>query len=171
MTNPMEIEPPRPPRFRRRIQVGWLQIVGVSLLALLPLAALSGLLGVRDRQAEAESQRLALQLRYPDRAHYGTSHPLEIQVTNRGAEPLSPVTVRIAEDYLSGFALMQMTPQPERVTGRDYEVEIAQLLPGQTRRIVLQLQPDDYGRQSGRISASPPDGSPVEIDVSTLVLP
>lgn len=171
MNKPLEIRPPKPPPFRRKLKLGRLQVIGVSFLALLPLAALTGALGVRDREAGAGSATLALQVRYPDRAHYGASHSMEIRLTNRGAEPLSSVRVRIGHDYLSGFALLQATPQPERMTGLDYEMEIGQLLPGQTQRIVLLLEPEQVGRRSGRISATAPDGSPVEIDVATLVLP
>jgi hypothetical protein len=164
-------DPPQPPPFQRRIQIGWLQVVGVTLLLLLPLAALTGLLGTEEREVSASGDPLELTARYPSRMHYLSSETLEVRVTNSGTSTLAGVTVLMADDYLSHFEAQQFRPQVARVSERGAEVDLGELPAGQSRRIVVGLRVEDHGRHAGRISAVAEGGKAVSLDVSTLVLP
>lgn len=164
-------EPPKPPPFQRRIQIGWLQVSGVALLLLLPIAALTGWIGSEERETSATGAQLALTARYPSRMRYKTSEAIELRLRNTGAHTLSGVTVLLPQDYLSHFAVQHLRPQIERLSERGAEVDIGDLDSGQSRSIVVELQVTDYGRHAGRISAVADGGTPVALDVSTLVLP
>lgn len=172
MSRSDEIQPPQPPPFQRRIQIGWLQVLGVSALALLPLADLVGALGVREQQARAASGPLRLEVRYPDPAHYNGAETLEVRVTNSGPAPVGRMAVRIDSGYLQGFAAPRSTTPPRSITAEHYEFELAPLSPGQTQRLLVALEPKRIGRHDGRVTAAPAEGGEsVAVGVSTRVLP
>ena len=164
-------QPPQPPPFQRRIEIGWLQVAGVTLLLLLPLAALTGLLGPQETESRASAGELALTARYPSRMHFMASEVLELGIENTGSRTLAGVTVLMGGDYLSHFEAQQFRPQVVRVSERGAEVDLGDLPAGQSRRVVVELRVKDYGRHDGRISAEAGGGTPVALDVSTLVLP
>lgn len=164
-------QPPQPPPFQRRIEIGWLQVTGVALLLLLPIAALTGVLGPQETESRASAGELALTARYPSRVRFMSSEFLELAIENTGSRTLAGVTVLMPDDYLSHFEAQEFRPQVVRMSERGAEVDLGDLPAGQSRRVVVELRVKDYGRHGGRISAVAGDGTPVGLDVSTLVLP
>lgn len=164
-------QPPQPPPFRRELRLGWLQVVGVGLLLLLPLAALTGALGTAEREASARAGDLSLDARYPYRTRYMTPNSIELRLKNHGDKPLAGVTLRLAEDYLAHFGDLSFRPAAERLTEGSAEIELGELPPGETRRVVVEFRAEGYGRQAGRVSAATAGGAPVELELATLILP
>lgn len=164
-------QPPQPPAFQRRIQIGWLQTLGISLLLLLPVGALTGWLGAEEQEISASGGALRLSALYPSRMHYKATEVLELRLENSGSQPLRGVTVVVPHDYLSHFAMLEFRPRLDRLNERGAEVDVGELPPGHSRRIAIQMQVEDYGRHAGRISATVTGGPSVALDVSTLVLP
>lgn len=164
-------EPPAPPDFRRRLRFGWTQIVGVGLLSLLPVVALTGALDTTERTAEAHAGTLALVARYPASMHHGSNATLELSVRNDGSQPLRDVRLRFDDRYLSRFADLRFTPPPWRLDDTHAEVLLGEIAGGETRRVVLHLQADHYGRPQGSIVAQAEPSDEARVDVSTLVLP
>ncbi len=164
-------QPPQPPPFQRRIQIGWLQVLGVGLLLLIPLAALTGLLGLHEREAQAEGGGLALSVRYPARMHHKTTEVLEVQVRNAGTQALEGVTVRVDGGYLAQFGDTRFMPQVQRLNADGAELDLGVLPPGESRRIVARLEAEGYGGHKGRIVAQARGGEPAALDIATFVLP
>lgn len=171
MAGSSSAQPPPPPEFARRLRFGWTQILGVGLLSLLPLVALTGALGSIERETGARSGALALDVRYPASMHYKAKQTLELHVRNEGAQPLRDVRVRFDDGYLSRFDELRFTPAPSLLDERYAEVGLGVLEPGATRRVLLEFQADRYGRPQGSIVAVAEGSAQASVDVATLVLP
>lgn len=167
-TNP---QPPAPPAFERRLRFGWTQIIGVGLLTLLVLVALSGALGPIEAHTSARAGALSIEARYPSTIHYKASQTVVLDVRNDGEQALHDVRVRFDHDYLSRFAGLQFTPQATRLNEQHTEVSLGELEAGSTRRVLLELQASDYGRPHGSIVAVSRDPGEARVQLSTLVLP
>lgn len=164
-------QPPAPPQFQRRLRFGWTQVIGVSLLALLPLAALTGVLGTTEAETSARSGPLSLAATYPATIHYKGSHTVVLDLRNEGAQALRDVRVRFDHAYLSRFSGLQFTPQATRLDEQHAEVSLGEIEAGATRRVVLELQASEYGRPRGNIVAVAADTAEARVQLSTLVLP
>ncbi|MEP7294119.1 MAG: hypothetical protein ABI835_20190 [Chloroflexota bacterium] len=73
----------QPPEIRRRISMYPLQIIGMSLIALIPLVALVGVFGERQAAVESSSAAFTLQAEYPDLFRFKTENNLIVKVRNR----------------------------------------------------------------------------------------
>jgi hypothetical protein len=168
---PSQQEPPKPPPFQRRISVDPLQRIGVPLLALIPLAALFGAFGQRANEVQAVGDGVTLQVRYPGLLRYKTALPFELTVGNSGTSPLSGVSVRIDDAWLSGFSSTELTPQPDRLTERHAEITIDELPPGARRKVVGMFEGHDYGRHAGQASITVGGRVVAQAELRTVVLP
>ena len=163
-------QPPQPPEFERRLQFHPLQLVGVPLLALLPILAAFGTFGTLRGEAGAETAVLELHVSYPTRFRYKTVEPLEVEVRNLSSEALPTVVVRLETDYLSAFSDVQITPSPSLVTEEVYEVALSEVQPGETRLVSLELQAQNYWRHRGTISVTAGSDA-AEVEVASFVIP
>ena len=73
-------QPPQPPEIRRRIAFHRTQLIGVPLLAIIPVLALFGVFGTTTGEARAESAELQMQVRYPTRFRYKVINSLTVEV-------------------------------------------------------------------------------------------
>lgn len=163
--------PPSPPPFRRQVRLPLLQLVGVPLLALMPLAAMFGAFDRQERVATQRSGDIELTARHPTQLRYLTDGVLRVSVHNAGRGVLHCARVRLADDYLDGLSPSGSTPQPQRQDDHGVEVELGDVAPGQTRRVTVQLQAQEVGRHVGRVTAATEAAAPIEVVVSTRVLP
>ncbi|MCW7537389.1 hypothetical protein OOT46_05920 [Aquabacterium sp. A7-Y] len=165
-------EPPAPPQLDRRIELAPLQILGLLLLLALPVAALSGALGPRHGHESASGQGLELSVDYPERLRHQTSLTLEVSVKNTGSAALQQTLLRIDEPYFAHFSQARFTPEPGRLSDEHYEVDLGELAPGASRKLVVHLEADEWGRHAGRVSAQASQGAPpVEVAFATVVFP
>lgn len=164
-------QPPSPPYFERRIEIPRMQGIGVALLALIPLAALFGAFGLRSDQAMGQGDGVSLEVHYPALLRYQMSLPLELRVRNTGTQPLSQLSARIDEKWLTRFSNAELTPQPRQVTDRYFEVTLPDVPAGEERRIVGSLQGNEYGRHLGTVSLAVGARVVARVDVRTIVLP
>lgn len=164
-------QPPAPPPFERRLRFGWTQIVGVSLLALLPIAATTGLLGTIERETSARSGALTIEARYPSTIHYKGSYTLVFDVRNDGEQALRDVHLRFEHAYLKGFGGLRFTPQASLLDGEHTTVSLGEIDAGTTRRVLLELQASDYGRSRGSVTAVSEGSGEARVHLGTLVLP
>jgi hypothetical protein len=164
-------QPPEPPEIKRRLQLNATQLIGIPLLALMPLLALLGVFGLAQGEARSEQGSLALRVSYPERTRYSMTQPLVIEVRNIGTVSLDTVVVRLDTDYLSAFSQVELTPTPTRVTAEVYEVTLSDIQPGETRIVSTDVQAHAYWRQRGSISATPGGGEATGVMVSTFVFP
>jgi hypothetical protein len=165
-------QPPAPPQPQPRIRVGRVQAIGVSVLALLPVVALTGLLGERRQHAHHANGDLELQIDYPMVLRFKTSRLLQIGVHNQGRAPLSQLTVQIEQSYLQAFTHLQTTPPMHDVTTLHQQLTLETVPPGQTRRVLVTLEAAHYGRHAGKVRVADANGrEATAVAISTLVLP
>jgi hypothetical protein len=168
---PPDREPPSPPPFERKVAFGRLELIGVPLMAVIPLAALTGLLGQRPGATMVTAPPLELRIKYPEVVRYKTTMPLEVAVSNTGSVRLSDVSVQIDRAYLSRFANVQTTPPVEEVTGRHYKVALPDLQPGETRQVMATLEAAERGRHGGTVVVALGHQPAIEAALTTTVLP
>lgn len=151
---------------RRRLKFGGLQLLGVGLIMLIPMLAAFKVFGAGSATAADRGAALGMSVEYPPRIRHGSMEVLAVLVTNSGPAPLDTVTVRFDSSYVARFTDPQFVPSPSRA----FEVELADVEPGETRRVQLGLRANEYGRHRGRIAAIHAADS-ASVRVSTVVLP
>ena len=164
-------QPPQPPEFKRRLQFHLTQLVGVPLLALLPILALFGVFGVTRSEASAQNDQLELQVSYPSRIRYWMTKPLEVEVRNLTDAPLELVTVSIDTRYLSAFRNVQIEPEPTRINAAVHQVDLTEVQPGETRLVSIEVQADAYWSHEGTIGAATAEGEAAQVQVTSFVIP
>ena len=159
-------DPPDAPSIERGISIAPYQMIGLALLAVLPLLALAGTLGDRWDSRDAAAGSLDVSLRYPTVFRYKTINSFTVHVTNRGATALDTVTVALDTTYALGFSTVTAVPP---FTG-PFEVDLVELQPGETRLVRIEIQGERYWRRAGELTASSgPDT--VRVPVATFVFP
>src|SRR4051812_15829106 len=135
--------------FQRRFQR--VQTIAWSVLALLPLAAIAGLFG-----GGLFSQVTAGGVSYDRFGRRSVDTQLELTVPR--ARP--PVAIAISREFLDGYDMSEIRPQPQRVTAyADRLVYTFAALPD--ARVAFTLQPKRLGPGSG--TATVAGSQPVEL--------
>jgi hypothetical protein len=148
------------------VQLTRKQWIGLPVLALVPLLALLGVLGDRERTIAIASPSLGITINYPERMRYRQSELLEISVVNRGQRVLDTVLVSIDTSYLSRFIGVRGTPPP----ATDFSVPLLGVQPGESRLLSVELTGNRYWRHPATVSATTgPERTTVAF--STLVFP
>lgn len=164
-------QPPQPPEIRRRLAFHRTQLIGVPLLAIIPILALFGVFGTTTGEMSTESAELQLHISYPTRFRYKTINSLTVEVRNRSGQALPAVTVNFDKSYLSRFSGVTFTPSVKTVTGEVYTLELTDVQPGETRTVDVEIQAEEYGGHSGFISATAGDAEAARATVNTFVFP
>ena len=162
---------PQPPPFKRKITIAPLQLIGIPILALLPLLALLGVFGESLATVQASNEALALHVEYIARYRYKMDEEMTIDVTKLSSQSPATVTVTIERGYLDNFSDLSITPDVETVTEESYVVRLPEMESGETRVISVRLRGDQRWRHSGVVAASLDDSQPISITVSTIVFP
>lgn len=161
---PGELEPPE---IRRRLTLHRLQMVGVPLLALIPLLAMLGVFGETREQVDAAGTDLAIAIEYPTRFRYKTIDPIRVAVTNRTAVELDTVTVLFDVEYLSRFSTPLFIPAATDA----YVVPLSSVRPGETRHVYVEIQAETYWRHEGWVAATTGGADTVRVPLATIVFP
>ena len=159
-------EPAQAPEVPPRVRMHRVELIGMILIAIVPLLALLGAFGPRVARAHAASAVLDVEVRHPARYRRGMIETLEARVSNRTRAPMPRVTLAFDDAYLDAFALPTATPE----FARPYVVELSDIAPGETRTVVVDLEADRPGRHRGRAVAVHSRDS-VAVALTTLVLP
>ena len=160
------IEPPPPPEIPRRVRVSPTHGFAIALFSAIILLAAFGLLGGTEATADARTAGIGIEVSYPLRVRYRQNLAIEVEVTNRSTRVIDTVTVTIANEYLEAFSGVQFTPKAVRPG----PVELSQLAPGESRRVQVEVQAEQYGSHRGSIRATAAADTP-EVQVRTIVFP
>lgn len=144
-----ESEPPELPVLKRRLSFAWWQVVGIAVLALVPLLAGLGVFGAAEASVVARAGSVSMLVDYPPRIRHGSAQRILALVTNTGLSALDTVTVRFDSSYVARVSEPQFTP----LAARAFEVDLADLRPGESRRVELAFHAADFGRHRGFVSA------------------
>jgi hypothetical protein len=159
------VRPPQPPAIDRRIRLGWPQLVGFPILFLLPLLAITGLLGERWRTIGIETGELEARIEYPDRFRSRLDRPMTVRIRNRSGSVMDSLDVAFDPAYLERFAAVAFIPEPRA----GYVVSLAGIRPDETRLVRIELEGGIVGRHRGRIVfRSPRDSAAVVIQTTVL---
>lgn len=159
-------EPPELPELRRRLSFGALQLLGILLLVAIPVAASLNLFG-EERAVERErGAAILLTVDYPSRIRHGSLDVFAVLVANAGTSALDTVRVKFDSSYVARFTEPQFIPAESRA----FEVELAGIAPGETRRVQVGLRANDYGKHRGQVTAAHSSDS-VDVIVETIVFP
>jgi hypothetical protein len=161
-----EPRPPDPPEVEARLRLSKPQLIGLPIMALLPILALAGVFGERWKTGEAASERLRVRVEYPTRFRARISKPLTVSVENTSSETLESVEVEFDHSYLGNFSSVSFKPD-----GRDaYTVSLDGLRPHEPRHIHVELEAENFGRHKGSIIVRT-DGHSVSVPIQTTVFP
>ena len=164
-------EPPQPPNVERKIAFHRVELIGMSLIALIPLLALLNVFGLALEKVEAADQQLALRVEHIARGRQLQLAEFAISVENHGDAVLPLVTVSVARDYIEQFTQVMFTPDVAAITDQAYEIELEDVQPGETRFITVDLRPTAGGQHTGTVSAAADGGASVSVTFNTLVFP
>lgn len=159
--------PPSAPPIDRRFEMPVVNAVFMCAFAAVVVLALLGVFGRSQRSASAQSAGLALSIEYPSRFRYEQLSPLVLRVSNTAPQEIDTLTVRFDVAYLSQFSQIEMVPSADR----PWEVDLLDVMPGETRRVSMELQGERYGRHSGFVSASASNTDSVSVRISTFTFP
>ena len=158
--------PPPPPPTTRRLALTRKQVIGLPLIAAVPLLCLLGVFGERSAYTTSASALLEVTIRYPERFRYRQIEPLEISVRNRSAITIDTVHVWLDTAYITRFSSVRIEPMPQRA----FAVDLLHVQPGESRLVAAELWGERYGRHSGRIVVSA-HADTANAHISTLVFP
>jgi hypothetical protein len=155
-------EPPKPPEIERRIRFRLYQWIGVPLLLLAPpILALVGVLDERYETVTGEGGTLGVTVEYPSRLRYRQEGAITVQLPQRGEA--DSLDVSLADAYARGFTDIVATPA--------FDPPYRAAVPGDARRVVIELKADRYGRHRGTLEISSRGGGSVSIPLATTILP
>lgn len=158
--------PPQAPPIDRYVKLRPLHRGLVSALFVIVALAAFGLFGETRGAVEARSEGLALRIDYPTRFRYKQVNPMRVYVRNVSGKAIDTVRVRFDDSYIDPFSNVTFTPSASEV----WQVVLTGLKPGQTRRIQVHLQGEQYGRHTGTVMATSNIDS-VRTEVSTFIFP
>lgn len=163
---PESAQPPQPPAHDRGIQLNRTQLIGVPLLALIPLLAILGTFGEHWDTRVADGGTLRTVIEFPDRFRAKLSKPITVFVENRSQQPLDTVEVAFDAEYIERFTAVSFLPDVEE----SYVVRLLDVRPGETRRVHLELDGDQVGGHHGRVVVRSGTDSSV-VGIHTIVFP
>lgn len=158
--------PPEPPPIPPRLRLTRLQQLGLPFLFLIPILALFGLLGEHFTTARAQAAGIALDVRYPDRAHYRQPLSIRMHVRNVSTVRMDTVTVVLDTAFMSAFSAVSVSAPLDGA----YVAQLTDLAPGQTRELTAMVSGEHAGRHAGTISVTTPLGT-AGAHVATFVFP
>jgi hypothetical protein len=145
----------------------------LSVLVLVPLLALTGLLGQRATESHAAGARATLQLRAPKTVRGGLLFQSRVQVHVLGR--IQHPRLVLDEGWLEGMQLNSIEPQAQDESSRNGRLVLAYAtwLPGERKTIWLQFQvnPTNVGHRSYAIELDDDTTRLARIDRSVTVLP
>jgi hypothetical protein len=171
MSEMRESGPPEAPEFDRRVELNWTQLIGVPLIMLLPVLALLGLFGQTFDTAVQANDELELHVRYATRFRHGMVNPVEVTVRNLSAQTVENVRVEFDDAYLGRFIRVTFKPEVARISQEAYTVALGPIAPGESRRVVVTVEADEYGRHHGRVTAAGENGPAVVVSLTTTIFP
>jgi hypothetical protein len=139
----------------------WARRAFLGLLALVVIAGLLHVLGVRSRTviARSRSGRVVLSVEYAQVARAGLAVPFRITVHRAGGFD-RPVTVAVSSDYLDLFARNAVDPQPTSETSTGARTEWTYDTPPAATFVVtvdLQVQQGKHFGRRGQVMLLDPD--------------
>jgi hypothetical protein len=164
-------QPPHPPEGERRVKWRIQQLIGIPIIALIPMLALAGVFTLALDHASASNAQLEMRVQYPSRSRYKMAQTLNVRLRNISTETLPGVQVSFDRSYIESFTNTTFTPNVNTIDAEAYVVDLGELAPDATREVTVQLSPEKRGQLQGTVSASVPGVEPIVVEVKGFVFP
>lgn len=161
------VPPPKPAEVRRRIRMTFLQVCVLGVFGLIIGLALFDVLGANRDRVGAQSDALEMIVDYPTRMRYKRIDPMRVFVRNTSTQVIDTLTVSFDPSYIDKFSNVAFIPSASRV----WAVNLTNVQPGETRRIQVGLQGEQYGFHTGEIAAFFAGSDTVAVEVGTFTFP
>lgn len=158
---------PRAPEIDRRIGIPPWRLAGILLVLAVPTLAVAGVFGESWDHAGADGPNVSVRMEFPSRFRYKMLNSITAHITNRSAQPIDTISVRLDSSYALRFSTVVFTPSAERA----YEVPLTDVAPGETRLVVVEIQGERYGRHTGRLRVASTSGDTISLPVHTVIFP
>lgn len=167
-------KPAQAPEFNRKIIITRSRFVGVLLMFLLPVFALTGFFDLKTNSAKTEDTGLVLKAEYPTQLRYQQPALLKIAVQNSREQEIPVLHVNISREYLHHFSNVSVQPGIKIISDKDYIAELG-LEAGETKFITIEVEPESMGHITGSVSirdsVTAKEGAEIKIPLKTYVLP
>lgn len=163
-------KPPQPPSIKKRFEFTKAQLIGVPVILLIPILALIGLFDAHFEHATSVAGDLQVTVEYPSSIRYKKLEPISINVQNLSAVTFPTVTVTIDDAYLNAFSTVTFTPDVDEVTADKFILNLNNLQPQESRRILVEVQAEHYWNHTGNVNAEYEE-THVGVTISTFIFP
>jgi hypothetical protein len=148
--NHAPVDPPEAPDTPRRPRLYRAQWIGLPLIIAFPLLALLGVFGERWHTQRVESGALDVSVRHPTVFRYKMIDAIEVHVRNRGAQPIDTATVSLDTAYAGRFSTVTAIPSFDGA----FDIDLAALQPGESRRVRIEIQAERYWTHRGELTVA-----------------
>jgi hypothetical protein len=166
-TDTNEEKPPEAPALRRSIRLYPYQWVTLPLLIAIPIAALAGAFGERNKEWSVSHADLEMRLQVPRVMRYGQLAPLRLSITNHSSRRLDSLSVEFDRNYISRFVRVQFVP----AFLEPYVLQFSRVNPGETAHVRVELQASEYGRHRGTLRVRQVGREVLAVRLQTWILP
>jgi hypothetical protein len=164
-------EPPKEPAILRKLHLYVFQYIGIPLILLIPILALSGVFNQQFAQLQQENDALALSIHYPNRSRYEVLSNVTINIENKTEETIPLVLLSISKSYLKEFFVIDILPLVSQITEENYEVELEEIASEESRLVTIDLEGDIYGEHTATVSLASEGIEPLSLTIKTFVFP
>jgi hypothetical protein len=141
-------------------------MVGIPLLAVIPLLTLLGVFGEARTTTHVASPAVDMHVVYPSRLRYRQIGLLEVALRNVSGHILDTLALSLDTGYVTRFSSVRIDPAPRAA----YVVALTAIKPQETRLVVAELWGQEYGSLAGNIVATT-RGDSVSSRIQTFVFP
>lgn len=163
--------PPEPPEIERRVLLSLKQICSILFILLIPLLALIGVFGPESKQLSIDGVNVNMQIEYPAMTRNGLPTKFQISLLNKSAQDLTMLRAIIDRSYLKNFNGVRSTPEIKEINNDNYVITFPNIPAGETRRLLIDLQPQRIGRHKGTIIISDGESDIIDLSMHTVILP
>jgi hypothetical protein len=164
---PHQRRPPPAPVLPRRVRLGRAQWLGMPLLLLVPLIALTGFFGDTSRRTQVATSGLRVELEHPERQRAGQRREIRIEVWNLSGAPVEEVVVELDPAYMDRFATLSSTPEPRDA----YRLVFEGVEPGARHHARIETEAVRAWRSRGRLLVTSSAGDSAALELRTFVFP
>ena len=158
-------KPPAAPKTATRISLTAKQIVGIPLIAAVPLLAVLGVFGERATTTVVRSGNIEASVTFPTRIRYRQVESLHVEIRNMSRDSIDAL-VRFDTAYVTRFSSVHFEP----ALSSAYVVPVTRLAPGASGLVSVEFSGDQYGRHRGNIIVVA-NGDSVSVPIATVVFP
>jgi hypothetical protein len=151
------MSPPKPPEIKREISFYRNQMIGLPIIALLPLLALFKVFDTSLDTVKSSNEGLSLSVRYPTKIRNRTIEPMQITVTNETGVEQKELEVHVSRGFVEKFKQIKFEPDVDDIERDSYVVQLKDVKPGEERTIDMDIETDMVGTHDCRVWASTGD--------------